>query len=429
MRQMQWLRVTRRLRHALTVFVTISGLFVFAAVPSSGQSNETLNVIVTTSNVTIDWPTVAGATTYLIVDDRSHEVVWRDHGTNAVLQVHAPASLSVLIVALTDSGPRLIAKVLATVPDPETNLTPITAVSTSTGTTLNWGAIPRVNEYVITADGDEIARTSATTAYTSTDMYQREKYEIVAKRELSVGQTLDGAVTEFNYGAEVSPPAISVNTIRSESKVGDTLPAGIPSITRSRTTYEAYIPIAYLEGQTWFGSFPCESANDENPWFSGDNRGAGYETGKYRTKAAINQYWASASAFTSKGISPTNRYAMQPNGTLKYDSTRTADGSRFTISQLSNDGRQSNALINHAVGIPYCSLADIDYDNRQQLYSNGGFYTTGRHDQMPNHQLYLRQTYSDGTYSTRLIFNHAAVSHYCLNPATFCDRREYQYAG
>lgn len=135
-----------------------------------------------------------------------------------------------------------------------------------------------MNEYVITANGYEIARTSATTGCTSTDIYQRERHEIVAKRELPIGQTLDGAVTEFNYGVEVSPQVTSVSTIGSESKAGDTLPAGIPSITRSRTAYEAYIPI--LEGQTWFGSFPCESANDENYWFSGDNRGVGYETGK-----------------------------------------------------------------------------------------------------------------------------------------------------
>lgn len=97
---------------------------------------------------------------------------------------------------------------------------------------------------------------------------------------------------------------------------------------------------------------------------------------------------------------------------------------------VANDGRSALTQINHSVGNPYCSAANnIDYDIRQEMHQSGGHYFLGRHDQMPNHQLYRFDQRSDGSTSVALVFHHKLVSPTCLNFMNVaCPQRQYQYS-
>lgn len=286
-----------------------------------------------------------------------------------------------------------------------------------------------MSEYTIKANGREVTRTASTQLDVATTLGREAKYEIVADPDLSAAQITEDTITRYSYGVEVTPATTDVSEATNDSQPGDTLPAGIPYMTTSRTTYEAYIPTQYINAPDTGTGFDCESGDGSDYWYSGDNRSTGYETGKYRTKAAINNYWTNAFTFTSKGVSPTHRYKRLSNGAMVYDSTRTASGDLFRIFPVSNDGRKSIVRIGHIVGNPYCSsMNTIDYNNEQELYSNGGHMISGGHDRMPNHQFYRYDKYSDGTAKRSLIFDHRLMSPLCLNPL-FCDgERRYQYA-
>ncbi|MBT2370358.1 hypothetical protein J7E88_35090 [Streptomyces sp. ISL-10] len=420
---------TRRLRRTLLAPVLAAGLLLGGALPTQAATSAApAAVSVTDDSVELSWSAVSGATAYLVIDDRAHEVLWRGEQTAATLPVQAPTSVSVLVVALTEQGPRLVAKTLATVPDAASGLTPLTAVTTPTGTTLGWGALPDAADYEITADGKKLTTTSAVQLPTETALGENAEYTIDAELDLPAGEITEDTVTRSTYGVEVTPATTDVSQTPGDAQPGDTLPANVRALTTSRTTYETYIPMSYLQGESWGFGFPCESADDNAPWFSGDGRSTGYETGKNRTKAASNHYWTSASTWTSKGISPTKRY-RKVGSTYYYDSQRTAGGDGFVIRPLQNDGRYARTVIEHNVGNPYCTgIADISYDNQQDLYQNGSHWVYGAHDKMPNHQFYRYDQYSDGTYNLKLVFDHALDDPKCLAGwMGGCSAQQYQY--
>jgi hypothetical protein len=86
-------------------------------------------------------------------------------------------------------------------------------------------------------------------------------------------------------------------------------------------------------------------------------------------------------------------------------------------------------LSSTSVGNPYCTgVADIDYANQQDLYSNGGYYVYGAHDKMPDHEFYRQDFYSDGTNTVRRVFHHKLDRPSCLAGAlAFCGSKQYQY--
>lgn len=421
-------RKLRRLRRCLIIPVA-AALLLGPVGPASGQTDAVPTVTVTANAVELAWPVYPDATTYLVIDDRTHQVIWRGDQTSAQLPVQAPTSVSALIVALTDSGPHIVAKTLTTVPDPKSSLTTLTAVTTDDGTRLTWGALPDVKEYAVTADGQEVARTSGSPLDVAATLGQKVKYEITADRDLPATEISNETVTSYSYGVAISPATTNVSQASTTSQAGDTLPAGIPNMVSSRTTYETYIPSQYINAPDFNSLSDCESGDGSDYWYSGDNRSAGFDTGKYRTKAAINQFWTDISAFTSEVVSPTHRYKRLDDGSMVYDSSRTFDADTFR-SSASNDGRKSIANIGHIVGNPYCSrMNTIDYFNKQELYTNGGYMISGGHDKMPNHQFFRSDRYSDGTMILTFIFHHELDSPLCLNPLFCGGMREYQYAG
>ncbi|MBT2404928.1 MULTISPECIES: hypothetical protein [unclassified Streptomyces] len=397
--------------------------------PASAEAQAPAGVSVTGSTVQLNWTAIPDASAYLIVDDRIQRVLWRGTQTSAELPAHAPESFALVVVALTDNGSEPVAKALATVPDAASGLTPLTAVTTASGTTLGWGPIPDVTTYDVTSEGHTLAHTAAVQVQTPATLGEQAKYEMHAMPAIT-SEVTPATVTDVSYGVELTPPATATDKAPADAQPGDTLPANVRVLTYSRNVYETYIPMAFVDAPEHGSWIDCDSGDgDSDYWFAGDNRGVGYETGKYRSKAVAKYDWTSAFTFTSASVSATHRYKKLSNGTFAFDSERKAGEDGVDIRPLQNDGRYGRTVIDHEVHNPYCSpVAGITYTNQQDVYQNGSHWIYGNHDKMPNHQFYRYDQYSDGTYALDLVFNHPLDSPSCLAGwMGGCSAWQYQY--
>ncbi|GAB3796430.1 DUF3238 domain-containing protein [Micromonospora zhanjiangensis] len=194
-------------------------------------------------------------------------------------------------------------------------------------------------------------------------------------------------------------------------------------LTKSWLTYETYIPMAYLDAPEGL-PLTCEGGADW--WYSGDNRGPGFNTGKYRTRVAIEFDFSKKTAHAYKAISPTKRY-KKVKGKLVYDSARTESTKGITLVGVKSTGSVGSAAIRHSATNPYCSrVASIDYVAYVTFRQNGTYEIHGTHDQMPNHEVYRQDIYSDGHTKLTRIFTHQYLNPNCLAAFT-CDRLPYNY--
>jgi hypothetical protein len=129
-------------------------------------------------------------------------------------------------------------------------------------------------------------------------------------------------------------------------------------------------------------------------------------------------------------VNPTKRY-IKSGSTYTFDSKRTASDAGFTVQNLYNNGAEGRGAISHSVGNPYCSAKNnIDYTNHHAFFRTGGWWTSGKHDRMPNHKQYRYDERSDGTSHFVTIFMHHYTDPKCLNSyyeATACPQTEYAY--
>src|SRR5438309_6806655 len=110
-------RPTSLRRHAVLPLAAAVVASLVAASPASAESEPPASVTVTGSSVRLAWAPQPDATAYLVVDDRTQQVLWRGAQTSAELPAAAPTSFALVVVALTDHGSEAVAKALATVPD------------------------------------------------------------------------------------------------------------------------------------------------------------------------------------------------------------------------------------------------------------------------------------------------------------------------
>lgn len=391
-----------------------------------GHATETGTVAATVahSRLNVDWTASPGTEAYLVVDERTGEVLQRSDATEFSTAMTAPGSRALLLFADVGDSARLLGKVQAMAPGSDSGLPSAVAVATPEDTTLRWQDLTGVTSWSITnADGDRLKTvTSNTVSVPGTLGSANLEYKIVGQR------VVDDTPTEVISGFDLSNVVYNAEDVDGDAQAGDVIAAGVYPIVTSRVPYETYIPYQYINAPDTGSPFDCESGDGSDYWYSGDNRGVAYESGKYRTRGLASYWWTDRTTFTTKVVSPTKRYKKTSSGYV-YDSQRTASSDGFVMRPVTNDGRSALTQINHSVGQPYCSaMNNIDYDIRQEMYQSGGHYFLGRHDQMPNHQLYRFDIRSDGSTQLDLVFHHKLVDPKCLNWLFPCAQRQYQYS-
>ncbi|GAB2738898.1 hypothetical protein GCM10027174_10300 [Salinifilum aidingensis] len=415
-------------------------------VPASGAAADgsapqvTASVDAGQQDLVLDLP---DGSDHAVIDERGNTVLWRGRGdTRLPLQHGTMARLTV--VSLSSSGATPVASVLATNPKPQAQLTPLTAVTTSENTTVDWGAIAGATSYKVLEGKARSARPltdiSETTTHLPTTLGEEGRFEIISnpiqQPQPQEANQRPGAVT-YRYGVEITPPDTDIGSLPATAQAGDAVPAS-PEIITTENSYETYIPNKYIDSPEDPLGLTCEGdLAGTDWWYTGDNRDVGYNTGKYRTRTVANMPWQPGATQTSKDVHPTNRYERLDNGRLVYDSTRQADSDGIDVRALSNDGNYTRNVIEHEAGNPFCNpLATISYDSQQDIYQDGGHWIYGQHDKMPNHQLYrvdfVQQNPNDPdspiTERRDLVFNHELSDPNCLvQPWPGCGSWRYQY--
>lgn len=393
--------------------------------PASADGGSPVSASVDHTSLALAWEAVPGAEAYLVIDERSRRVLWRGTETTHTESLQAPTSRSLLIFA--DLGPqtRLLGKALAMVPAKEAALSPSVAVTTMERTDLTWEEVPGAENWRLSAD-----RGLTTSSLSGLDASVGHTLSTPGEQavELSADALVDGTPTRLVSGFALAQPGVTASDVGGDVQQGDVVAAGVYPITTSRVPYETYIPDQYIDAPDTGSPADCESGDGSDYWYTGDNRGVAYNSGKYRTRGLATYYWSSAGTLTTKSVSPTNRYKKTSSGYV-YDSTRQAGSEGFVMNPVTNNGRDALTQINHSVGQPYCSaMNNIDYDIREEMHQSGGHYFYGRHDRMPNHQLHRADQRSDGSVTVSLVFNHEYTDPKCLNWLYPCAQWEYQYS-
>ncbi|MBA2944858.1 hypothetical protein [Streptomyces himalayensis] len=408
--------IQKRLRQRIAV--VLASLFVATGLtlPTTVHAVTSAPVVVAADAVELRWEQIPDATAYLVVDDYENRVLWRGEQTTTRIPATAPSALSLLVVALTETGETVVAKVMATLPDPASARTPMTAMTTAEGTWFSWGALSGVTSYTVEGDGIPAMSVASTAVNLPAKLGETAEYNMYAKPPV-VGEITDATVTDVHYGVRVTPASTDVSSASQQTREGDVLPAGIPTILASRFNYETYIPWQWIDAPEDGYYLNCESGdNGEDWWYNGNNRGKyDYGVGNYKSLTSAYYAWTRAKTYPSKGITTTKRYKKVGTSYI-YDSSRTASTEDIVITPLDNTGRTAYTSVEHEAGHPYCTpFARISYEQTQVAYSSGGYGMSGTHDRMPNHQQYRTIYYSDGTQSNYLMFDHPLTDPKCLN--------------
>lgn len=434
----------RTLKHSSVIGASAALMVVAAGAPAAtGAEAEAEHV---TATVTGPQETLllefSGPGERVVIDDRANTVVWRGAATSARLPLPYSATADLVVASVDDNTPNALASVQATNPDPASFVTPLTSVTTTSDTTLSWGAIEGATSYDVLQGEHTTPRRTATVddtrATVAASLGGTETYQVVSN-PIEQPPTPEGdpqGPVSYRYGVEITPPTTQVQTLSPDAQVGDSVGAQAPEIITTENSYETFIPSQYIDAPEDPFDLSCEgSFGGPDWWYTGDDREVGYNTGEYRTRAVSNMLWLDAGTLSSKDVAPTSRYERTDDGQYRYDSTRQADSDGLQVRALSNDGDYARNVIEHEVGNPYCnSLAGISYANQQDVYQNGGHWIYGSHDKMPDHQFYRvdfvqqdpNNPGSPITEERDLVFHHELEDPTCL-VGPVCGSWRYQY--
>ncbi|WP_146059153.1 hypothetical protein [Actinomadura rubteroloni] len=432
------------------------------------------------------WRPRQGAGEYVLMDAGNEEVAWRGNSTSTNLPMPAP-TFRTLILAAVEPGTTIsyLGKILATAPDPQSEVAPMTVVTSASGTDIKWASdppgtdVPPIDstlEHRIAADDGTVVDVPLSRASTTTALGQSATFTVAtggaevpekvddenspdAPADPPAGtfpddppavETGDGvpiddpttptpapsASTQVEAGPAttddggedpnsvlndvvISPPAMTVDEFAALAGLGTpsqtsiqarSAEVGAQGLTKGSTwvDYETYIPSAKVHVIPG-AALACLALKGQ--WYAGDGRGVGHNTGKYRTRVAINLDWKDKKNFAYRDVHSTHRLAPT------Y-ATKTASVSGITFKASKNTGKYARIFIDHGVGNPFCYITSIEYRMWLEFYKNGEHWVYGRHVRMPSHQVYQEDFYYDSAgwhhYGARLMFNHPAVAAMCL---------------
>ncbi|MEV0202379.1 hypothetical protein [Nonomuraea sp. NPDC050691] len=421
------------------------------------------------STVNPTWKARTGTSNYSVLDERNGEVVWT--GTTPYASVSLDEEGYASLVARADSTP--IAKYVVSTANPDLGLSPVIVVTSLTATNLEWlsenAPLEEEEEYHLAADeaGDTILPEAATQMATPLGEAKQYAIEVGTSEPVEPGddggeeaapeppadETGDGIAQDGTtsppaptdmppvpmYGIDVTAPLTAEELADTSDSTASTQNASFGSphtsiqnasvnatagktVRESWITYEGYIPSRSVKG-------PPVGCGSPSWWYAGDNRGPGFNTGKYRTRVAIKYMWSSWSHLQQivgyRDNHTTTRFKLDGGRVVDRESSK-APLTGIDVVRWGKTTKKAHSQIIHASKNPFCAGGDIDYNSTQHIYKSGKYKVFGWHDQMPVHEVYRQQVYTDGSKSLKRVFTHKMKGLHCLLPTT-CKYRTYQY--
>lgn len=284
------------------------------------------------------------------------------------------------------------------------------AVSYKDGVALSWDANAAAS-YALFRDGQHLVTvTGGSFLDTSAPVGSQLSYQISA---ITQGDTFAAS-----YGVTIVRSA--------EGREGDALAAATlaaASRTNANVVWRAFIRQAYIDSP---GTAICDYSASYK--FGGDNRGFSASGSTYRTLMQGTAYWnASGTLSSSVNVHPTKVY-LKSTGALI--ATKTASSSGMMVQRLaqSTATRVEMYFTLHASN-PFCMKLPnaIEGYLRIAVTQTGSYAVlTGKHLQMPAHEIYIYDNLSN----PKTVYTRSELSAVCLqklacDPATITGSGSY----
>ena len=123
-------------------------------------------------------------------------------------------------------------------------------------------------------------------------------------------------------------------------------------------------------------------------YFTGDGRGFDPESSAYRTRADITLNFSNTEPDVELKGSVGKTKSYNVNKEFKEEDTASKDG--IVLENIRKDNDNILFTISHSVGNPLVTSPDVNYEVHAVFNRNGYFDIDGKHDQSPNHEVYIK---------------------------------------
>jgi hypothetical protein len=254
---------------------------------------------------------------------------------------------------------------------------------------LSWPGVDSATEYRVFRDGKLIATTRGT-SLRDTDVRPgaASEYSISGTAKAPRSEWTDSEQATFQKTGEAPVNGHTWNLNVQVPKSSDT--AALETAARSvdakaRTYHSTTIKYRTFIRSKWVTA-PVGCKYTKGYKYAGDNRGwSKADSASHRTDLTGTIYWAQGGSSWGSHIGTTHVY--KTNG--KFVAKATASGKKMSFRVMSQNSKTAQVRGITEAGNPYCSVGSISGYYNARIARNGDFYISGRHKQMPDHEIII----------------------------------------
>ncbi|RZT15551.1 hypothetical protein [Fictibacillus sp. BK138] len=286
---------------------------------------------------------------------------------------------------------------------------------------LDWQDIMKVKTYEVSINGEQITnlKNSEFIDY-SPNLSEDSQYNILSKRMVDEKQKVEIDKSIENnpfitmserekYYYEDLSMMFNLSPKKTENEV--------QGVTKNWSImYKTFIPSQYVYNPIYKQPYPYYG--NEYAYFNGDARSySSSDTDiRYKTKTVTN---VTVSDTTRSVTLPTRAIGMSKgydaNYNLMAEARDTPEEIYIGRTDYTTAGAIGFTLLHASNNVLIWSSPDIDYDYSGTFRQNGSVYLHGSHDQMPNHEMYIKGP--GATYYSTTVFRHDLMGAMYLEPA------------
>lgn len=264
----------------------------------------------------------------------------------------------------------------------------ITTAVSKTMLYMEWEPIEGVDEYNIYRNGRRLARVErARFVDRRPGLEEETEYSIHAERPLSQSDEFlneekhaaASVVSFFKKGQRKK------DATRERFHISKTV-APVRELLQKESISQKKIEWSLLY-KTFLPDKWIKNPNPVSPLrtFRGDDRDFDPKSPHYRTKAEV--VITAEDIKLERDVGVTKGYG--PMKLRKKEETASADGIQLEDETYSEE--LASYTLKHSVGNPLVVSPTIDYEVKAEFYANGLYDIMGKHDQSPNHEIYIKQ--------------------------------------
>lgn len=253
---------------------------------------------------------------------------------------------------------------------------------------LSWPAVRGAHPYQVFRDGKLIATTRGTSLRdTKVRPGAESEYRISTTAKAPASEWTDSERATFEKTGEepVNGHTWSLNVqVPTSTKTAALETAAVKAEAKAKKYHSTTIRYRTFIRSKWVTA-PVGCKYTKGYKYAGDNRGFSKADNKsHRTDLTGTVYWQGGSQWGAH-IGTTHVY--KTNG--KFVAKKTASKKKMSFRVMSQDSKSAQVRGITEAGNPYCSVGSISGYYNARISRSGDFYISGRHKQMPDHEIII----------------------------------------